>query len=346
MRLTRIAFALVLAVLALAAAACGGSEDVPGGAVATVDGTAIAKSELDQLITVARKSYEARDQEFPKAGSPEYQSIQQQYVAFLVQREEFRKEAEELDVQVTEKDVDAKLEDLVESRYDGSRKKLEDALAEQGFTFEVFREVALETSVLSDKLFEAVTRDVEVSDAEVLLYYTQNQAQYRQEASRDVRHILIAEKTGEKVDYPASKSKADQIYARLREGADFAALARAESADTGSKAQGGKLTIRKGETVPPFDKVAFSLERGEISRPVKTTFGYHVIEALTGVRPATSQKLEEVRESIRQQLLQERKNQEMTTWVEQLRERYEGKVTYAAGYEPPELPEAPTETTE
>ena len=344
MRLTRITLAFLVTALALFAAACGGSEDVPNGAVATVDGAVIPKSELDQLMTVARESYKTRDQEFPKAGTPEYQSIQTQYVAFLVQREEFRKEAENLDVEVTEKDVDTKLDELLKSRYEGSRQKLESALAEQGFTFDVFRSVVLESSVLSDKLFEAVTKDVEVSDADVLLHYTQNQAQYQQQASRDVRHILIAEKSGDKVDYAASKAKADQIYSQLRGGADFAALAKAESDDTGSKDQGGKLTIRRGETVPPFDKVAFALERGEISKPVKTTFGYHVIEALTAVRPATTQKIEEVRDSIRQTLLQERKNQEMTKWVEDLRERYEGKVTYAAGFEPPELPEAPTTT--
>lgn len=329
---------------ALVAAACGGSEDVPDGAVATVDGTVIAKSELDELMTVARKSYESRDQEFPKAGTPEYQSVQTQYVAFLVQREQFRKEAEDRGIEVTEADVDAELEQLVKDRFDGDRKKLDAAIEEQGFSLETFRKTALEASVLSDKLFEAVTKDVEVTDADILLYYTQNQTQYSTPESRDVRHILIAEKKGDDVDFAASKAEADRIYAALRNGADFAALAKAESDDPGSKDQGGKLTIRRGETVPPFDKTAFALERGELSRPVKTTFGYHVIEALTAVRPATTRKLEEVEDEIRQQLLQQRKNEAMTKWVEDLGKRYDGKVTYAVGFEPPELPEAPTET--
>lgn len=345
MRLPRVTLVALVAALALGASACGGSDDPPEGAVATVDGTVIAKAELDELMTVARKSYESRDQDFPKAGTPEYQSIQTQYLAFLVQREEFRKEAEKLDIEITEKDVDEQLDELLESRFDGDRKKLDAALEEQGFSFEAFRKTALETSVLSDKLFEEVTKDVEVTDADVLLYYTQNQAQYASPESRDVRHILVSEKNGDdEVDYPRSKTEADRIYAELRGGADFAALAKAESDDPGSKDQGGKLTIRRGETVPPFDKTAFSLERGQISRPVKTTFGYHVIEALTAVRPATTRKLEEVEESIRQQLLQERKNEAMTEWVEDLRKRYQSKVTYAVGFEPPELPEAPTET--
>lgn len=329
---------------ALVAAACGGSEDVPDGAVATVDGTVIAKSELDELMTVARKSYESRDQEFPKAGTPEYQSVQTQYVAFLVQREQFRKEAEDRGIEVTDADVDAELEQLVKDRFDGDRKKLDEAIEEQGFSLETFRETALEASVLSDKLFEAVTKEVEVTDADILLYYTQNQTQYSTPESRDVRHILIAEKDGDDVDFAASKAEADRIHAALRNGGDFAALAKAESDDPGSKDQGGKLTIRRGETVPPFDKTAFALERGELSRPVRTTFGYHVIEALTAVRPATTRKLEEVEDEIRQQLLQQRKNEAMTKWVEDLGKRYDGKVTYAVGFEPPELPEAPTET--
>jgi parvulin-like peptidyl-prolyl isomerase len=336
--------AALVASFAFVAAACGGSEDVPDGAVATVDGTVIAKSELDELMTVAKKSYESRDQEFPKAGTPEYQSVQTQYVAFLVQREQFRKEAEDRGIEVTDADVDAELEQLVEDRFDGDRKKLDEAIEEQGFSLETFRETALEASVLSDKLFEAVTKDVEVTDADILLYYTQNQTQYSTPESRDVRHILVAEKKGDDVDFAASKAAAERIHAALRNGADFAALAKAESDDPGSKDQGGKLTIRRGETVPPFDKTAFALERGELSRPVRTTFGYHVIEALTAVRPATTRKLEEVEDEIRQQLLQQRKNEAMTTWVEDLKERYDGKVTYAVGFEPPELPEAPTET--
>jgi len=334
------------ATLALVATACGGSGEVPDGAVATVDGTVIAKSELDGLMTVARQSYESRDQEFPKAGTPEFRSIQNQYLAFLVQREQFRKEAEKLGIEVAKKDVDTKLDELVKSRFEGDRKQLDQALEEQGFTLATFRETALETSVLSDKLFAEVTKDVEVAEAELLLYYTENQSQYQRPESRDVRHILIAEKDGDDVDYPRSKVEADRVVAELRNGADFAALAKAESEDPGSKESGGKLTISRGETVPPFEKTAFALEQGQISAPVRTTFGYHIIEALSPVRAASTQRFEDVQDSIRQILLQERKNEEMAAWVEDLGKRYEGKVTYAVGFEPPELPDPTTTETE
>jgi parvulin-like peptidyl-prolyl isomerase len=341
----RLAFGLLLATVAVAVSACGGgSDEVPSGAIAVVDGAEISKTELDELLAQAKKGYENQNQEFPKAGTPEYQSIQTQYVAYLVELEEFRQAADELGVEVTEKDIDAAENDVIKSRFDGKRSEYEKALKQQGFTAEQYREKALEVSALSKKIFDEVTKDVKVSEAEVFQYYTENQSQYGTPESRDVRHILIAEKNGDQVDFAASKAKADDIYAQLQGGADFAALAKANSADPGSKDSGGKLTISRGQTVPEFDKISFELDNGELSKPVKTQYGYHVIEAVSEVRKAKITPLAKVRASIKATLLQQKRNEEMQAWVEGLRKDFEGKVTYAAGYEPPELPEAPTET--
>jgi len=346
MTVIRLTFACLLATAALVAAACGGGSDaVPTGAIAVVDGTDISKKDLDELIAQAKKGYESQNQDFPKAGTPEYQSVQTQYVAYLVELEQLRQAAEELGVSVSEKDVDAAEEELIKTRFDGKRPEYEKALEQQGFTAEQYRENALEVSALSTKLFNVVTKGVRVTIQEILQYYTQNQSQYGTPESRDVRHILIAEKDDDgNVDFEASKAKADEIYAQLESGADFAELAKENSADPGSKDSGGKLTISRGQTVPEFDKVSFELDKGELSKPVKTEYGYHVIEAVSEVRKATTTPLAKVRASIRTTLLQEKRNEEMQAWVEDLKKDYEGKVSYAAGYEPPELPEAPTET--
>ena len=344
MNLVRITLAVLGATAALAASACGGNESVPSGSIAVVDGTEISKDELDQLLDQAKQGYEANKQEFPKVGTPEYQSIQTQYLAYLVQREEFRQSAAELGIEVTEKDVDDAEDELVKTRFNGDRKEYEKALKQQSLTPEEYRST-LEASVLAQKLYEEVTKDTKVTDEDILAYYTQNQSQYGTAESRDVRHILIAEKDADgKVDFEKSKAKADQIYAELKGGAEFAELAKASSEDPGSKDSGGKLTISRGQTVPEFDKTSFELDEGELSKPVKTTYGYHVIEAVSPVRPAKTTPLAEVKASIRTTLLQQKRNEVMSAWVEDLRKEYEGKVSYAAGYEPPEVPEAPTET--
>ncbi len=341
---------LVLVVLGLALAmfvsACGGgSGDVPDGAVAVVDGTEVSRAELDELIERAKKAYTSGKQEFPKAGTPEYQNIQTQYVTFLVQREEFEKEATERDITVTDADVDKEIEEFLKTRFGGKRDAFDKALKDQGFTEEALRDT-LRTSVLSQKLFDAVTKDVKVEDAEILAYYQQNQAQYGSPESRDVRHILISEKNGDDVDFPKSKMEADRIYALLKGGGDFSALAKANSDDPSVKDNGGKLSITRGQTVPEFDKTAFELEQGALSKPVKTTYGYHVIEALTPVKNATTTPIAKVRASIRTTLLQEKKTTFMTTWVEDLKDEYDDKVSYAAGFEPPEIPDATTTDTE
>jgi parvulin-like peptidyl-prolyl isomerase len=90
--------------------------------------------------------------------------------------------------------------------------------------------------------------------------------------------------------------------------------------------------------------MSFELDEGELSKPVKTQYGYHVIEAVSAVRPAKTTPLDEVKASIRTTLLQQKRNEVMSAWVEDLRKKYDGMVSYAAGYEPPEVPEAPTET--
>jgi parvulin-like peptidyl-prolyl isomerase len=342
----RLTLALLLATVAIVATSCGGGSDsVPSDAVAVVDGTEISRADLDELMTLSKNGYKQSNQAFPKAGTPEYQSIQTRNVAYLVELAQFRKAADDLGLTVSPKDIDKIENQTIKDKFGGKRAEYEKALKKAGFTPEQYREKALEVSALSTKIFDAVTKDVDVSDQEILEYYTTNQSQYGSPESRDVRHILIAKKNKDgSVDFEASKAKADEVYAQLKGGADFAALAKQISADPGSKDSGGKLTISRGQTVPEFDKAAFDLKTGDLSKPVKTTYGYHVIEAVSDVRKATTTPIDKVRATIRTTLLQEKRNQEMQKWVEDLKADYKGKVSYAAGYEPPPLPEEPTTT--
>jgi len=335
----RLALVPLAASLALLAAACGGGgQNVPASAVAVVNGTQISRSELDGWLAQAKKSYEAQKQQFPKVGTPEYQSIQTQYVAYLVQKAEFEQAADDLGIKLTKNDIDKGVSDYIKAKFGGSREQFEKALKAQDFPEATFRQT-IALSVLSQKIFDAVTKDTQVSQQEALAYYNQNISTYQQKASRDVRHILISKKKANgQIDYPKSEKLAFQIYNRLKAGADFAALAKQYSADPGSKDQGGKLTIQQGETVPEFDKVAFGLDTRQISTPVKTTFGYHIIQPLSKVRPGHTTPFQKVKASIEASLLQQKKQQVMTDWAQNLQKKYKHKVSYATGFEPPAIP--------
>ena len=117
-----------------------------------------------------------------------------------------------------------------------------------------------------------------------------------------VRHILLTVESGGSDDV-AVKAEAERLVGQLRGGADFAALARAHSADPGSAQRGGELDwFARGRMVPPFEAAAFELKQpGDVSAPVKTPYGYHVIELL-GRKPAEQKSFEQALPELRQEI--------------------------------------------
>ncbi len=324
--------AALLGVLGVALAAGCGSENQSVGAndVAVVGDQTISKEQFDRLLDQARNSYKANKQDFPEPGTEAYTALRKQAMQFLVQRAEFEQRADELEIKISEEDVDKQLA-TIKAQYFGKdgkcnaacEKKYLAQISKQGLTEAQVRE-DVRASVVQNKLYNKVTDGVEVSDKDIDEYYKKNKQQYVQPESRDVRHILVKK-----------KALADQLYAQVTSGGDFAALAKKHSEDPGSKASGGKLTISKGRQVPEFDKAAFALEKGAISQPVKTDYGWHIIVALTPTKKATKTPLSEVRAAIRQQLLQQNKQEAMRKWVDDTSKDFEKKTTYQVGYAPP-----------
>jgi parvulin-like peptidyl-prolyl isomerase len=325
--------AAALAVLTVVAAGCGDTDEVPQDAVAVVDGTPISKSTLDELLARTKKTYATQKRQFPKAGTQEYQSLQTQAVAFLVQRQEYAREADKLGVKITDAQIQKKVDDVKKQYFGGDQKKFEAGLKAQSYTLEALREDA-RAQLVSEGIYKDITGDVKVSDAEAQQYYDDNIDRYKVAESREVRHILVK-----------TKDEADALHEQLVNGASFATLAKEKSLDPGSKDQGGKLTVSKGQTVEAFDKAAFSLDTNEISDPVKTQYGYHIIQPLTDVKPGRVTPFTQVRNQIKSQLVQQKKSDAVSEWVSSVEKQYKGKVTYAAGYEPPDTTSTGTGTT-
>jgi parvulin-like peptidyl-prolyl isomerase len=318
---------LALISLALVAAGCGGGSSVATlGAddVAVVGSEQVSKEQFQSLMGRAEKSYETQKRPFPKPGSTEYETLKGQAIGFLLQRAEFEQEAEARGIKITDDKIDKRIDQLKKQFYGGSDKRYQDVLKQQGLTEEQARD-EVRATLISEELFKKVTEDVTVSDQEIKTYYDTHKSQYGQPESRDVRHILVQK-----------KSLADQLYAQLKSGANFAVLAKRYSKDPGSAANGGKLTVSKGQTVPEFDKTAFKLKKGELSAPIHTQYGYHIIQALSDIKPAQSTPLSKVKNSIRQQLEQQQKNDAMTAWVTKTKKHYCGdtRIKYQVGYQP------------
>ena len=138
--------------------------------------------------------------------------------------------------------------------------------------------------ILAQQYTQHLTATTKVDEATARKYYDEHKSDYLQ---LKARHILIRakgsavplKKDAKELTDEEALAKAKEIRQKLVDGADFATLAKAESDDAGSGANGGDLgTFGHGRMVPAFEEVAFKLPVGELSQPVKSQFGYHIIK--------------------------------------------------------------------
>jgi foldase protein PrsA len=342
---TRLPFLLLPLVLVALLAACGGggSGPVPADAIAQVNSVPVTKASFNALLSVACARYKAQGQPCPKVGTPTYSSLRDSAVTFLVQQEELAQEAKKLGVNVTQKDIDKQVEQIKKTYYQGSEKKFLAALKKDDLTLAELEQYELRPNLLNQQIQNKVTSNVKVSDADAQKYYNQNKASFTTPETREIRHILVN-----------SKSLAETIETKLKNGASFAALAKQYSKDTGSAAHGGKLCVAHGgtsgacsQTVAPFDKSAFSLKTNQVSQPVKSVYGWHVIQALGPIKPAHTQTFSEVKSQIEANLTSQQKQTAWQAWLAKLTKDFKGKVSYQTGYQPATTttPTTPAPTT-
>lgn len=152
-------------------------------------------------------------------------------------------------------------------------------------------------NLLAGAAFEDIRKNAKLDEAAVRKYYEEHKKDYEQ---AQARHILIkfkgspvpAREGRKELSEEEALAKTQELRKRLVAGEDFATLAKAESDDVGSGANGGDLgTFKRGAMVPAFDQVVFSQAIGELSEPIKTQFGYHLIK----VEKRESKAFEEVR---------------------------------------------------
>lgn len=163
-------------------------------------------------------------------------------------------------------------------------------------------------NLLAQAMFLGLQNDVKVDDAAIEKYYNDHKADYE---VLKARHILIRAK-GAPMQARAGKpeltdeealAKAKEIRKRLAAGEDFATLAKAESDDAGSGAQGGELgEFKKGMMVPPFETAAFAAKVNDISDPVKTPFGYHLIQVESHVTKSLAEARPDIEKKLRPEI--------------------------------------------
>ncbi len=182
--------------------------------------------------------------------------------------------------------------------------------------------------ILAQAYLERVLTGVDkVNEKELKTYYEKNKDKFREPKAIKARHILIEvpQDASPEQEKKALK-KAQELRARLLKGEDFAKLAKEYSADPGTKERGGDLGFfTRGQMVKEFEDAAFSLKPGEISPPVRTAFGYHLIK-VEEVRESKQKSFEEVKEKVRQELISTKEQEALQMVLQELEKKYPTKI--------------------
>lgn len=327
--------ALAFAVLLLT----GCSGGLPSGALAKVGDATITQVQFDAKMKeiVAQLAAQAPDKAKDPAG---YKLLEQRVLDYMVTLKIAEAKAPSLKVAVTDKDVQDQVDQAM-TMFGNDQAKFDAALKQQNITLEQLKASFRERTLLT-KVADAVTTDITIPDAEIQKFYDGHMPEFKKEEARSARHILFAPGGGTTTDasgpatytdaqWADALAKAQKARQEILKGADFAAKAKELSNDTGTKDQGGDLgVVQKGTMVPEFETAVFSQKKGDISEPVKTQYGYHLIQ-VTDITPAAQQTFDQVKDQIKTQLLDPKKAAAWEAWLAKM--KTELKVVLKGGME-------------
>lgn len=236
------------------------------------------------------------------------------------------------DKEITEQDIDALLKNLnpqYQAQFqseEGRRQLLTELINKELLYFDALdkgldQEEAflaqleeIKSNFIKQYAMNKMLSDINVTEKEVKEYYEANKAKFKAPEKVKASHILIA-----------SEEQAEEVVEELNNGLDFAEAAKKYS-KCPSKDKGGDLGFfMKGQMVPEFEKAAFNMEIGEISEPVKTQFGYHIIK-VEDKQEEAEQEFEQVKDKITQQLLAQKQQKIYQEKVEELKGKYEVEI--------------------
>lgn len=277
--------------------------------LATVDGDPVTLYEVEKF----------RDEDI-RARQAGLQGPRELLDAFIGEKI-VEREVKEKGLIVRDEDVSAYIAQILErNRIDESR--LEEALGAQGLTLQAYRSQIREDLLRQQLIAREIRGKVSVSPEEIQRYYDAHRDEYATPSEMEISHIVLALPQDASSDQVAAiTAKAEEIRSQAKRG-DFAKLARQYSEDASAE-DGGKLgSFKKGELLEELETAAAQLKVGEVSPPVRTRVGLHLVRldarSGEGVRP-----LEELKEELREKLYAEAVEERFQRWMtEDLRKRH------------------------
>jgi peptidyl-prolyl cis-trans isomerase C len=294
----------------------------------TVNGSSITEQELDARI----KPHMDRiaKQMDPNMAGQYKNRIRGQVLEGMIVERLLDEQVKKANITITDGDINDRISEIITQQgmsIDGFKAMLQ----MQGQDFEQVKQ-QMKQGLAYEKFMDRQVGAMEVNDAEALAYYEGNKADYNTPEEVKASHILIkvapSASTEEKA---AAKEKAEKLLKQVKEGGDFAALAK-DNSDCPSKAKGGDLGFfERGTMVKEFADAAFAMQVGQVSDIVETQFGYHIIK-VTDRKPAGLTPFEKAKPDIVKALEQTKKSKLYKQCIDKL--KAEAKIVYPPGKEP------------
>jgi len=330
-KLKKLIATIAILTIAVSAMGCKMIEKTPEAiqktVLATVGDQKITKGDLDKEMakyTAQLKQQYGDDYATNDKVKDQITKIKQQQLDSLVTEKILLKEATDLNLKPSDDDINKQIDDTI-NQYKAQypeEGQFESVLEQNGLTEDELKE-AIKTKTITDAVQKDMLKDVTVTDEDIQTYYDENKdTKYSVGAGATVAHILVAD-----------EETAKSLKAKLDAGADFATLAKENSTDTGTKDKGGSLgfvAYNSTQLVPEFIDGFKNLKEGEVSEPVKSQYGYHVIKA-TGLKGAEVTPLDQVKDEIKSTLLQQKQkdafNAKVDEWKTALKVKtYEDRI--------------------
>lgn len=288
---------------------------------AVVNRDVIALSEVEKRAApeLARLNQAVRD---PQKRAEERTRITKAALDNLIGEKLMEDQIKELGLSVTDAEVDAAVADVKKQNNVTDDTQFERLLSGEGFTVASYKDF-LRKQMSRMKLVQLkVSPKVKVSEEDLKAAYTQYTKMESGDAEVHARHILVQvdpKATPQQVE--AARKKAEALAEEARKpGVDFAELAKKKS-EGPSAADGGDLGFfRRGVMVPAFEKVAFNLKEGEVSEPVRTQFGWHVLK-VEEKRSVDVAPFEQVKGELENKLKMQKTEKYVEQYVQELRQK-------------------------
>ena len=252
-----------------------------GGNIAAVNGQAISRADFDHKL--------------------ESSPAAKQVLGQLVQQQLLDQYARDKKIEVTQAEIDKKKDETKARMQPG---QYEQVVKSQGLSEADLNQIFKQQVVIE----KAVAPQIHVSDSDIKTYFDKNRTLFDKPAQVRARHILVAD-----------QAKAKEVLAKLKAGGNWDALAKQYSTDPASKDKGGELGFfGRGQMVGPFQDAAFGAKVGQIVGPVKSPFGYHVIQ-VEEKKPAQPASLASAHDTIKTQLTQQQMGTVVPAFIQKLK---------------------------